>query len=242
MRQRLLVFTVVLELFSGSGRWTRAAAAAGEWVLSIDRRFGDSHDLSRRRLQQMVLGWIQAGRVRYLLAGFPCQPFSRARNIPGGPPALRNSEYVSGLPGLREADHRKVTLGNNCFFFVARVLYAWAWSMKAAVQLLRNPRARLTRSDFCCWGTPWRKATGFLTANCQTHLFAKQCTGRGRCSTSHRAHVVLKGTNAQGIFLTSIAERYPQRFCQALVTTCRNACLELQSERLDKFCCKTCGG
>ena len=36
MRQRLLVVTVVLELFSGSGHWTRAAAAAGEWVLSID--------------------------------------------------------------------------------------------------------------------------------------------------------------------------------------------------------------
>ena len=53
---------------------------------------------------------------------------------------------------------------------------------------------------------------------------------------------MLKGTNAQGIFLTSIAEPYPQRLGRALVTTCRNACLELQSERLEKLFCNTCGG
>ena len=58
---RLPAVRVVLELFSGSGRWSRAAAAAGEWVISVDIQFGDRHDLSKLALQRSILGWIQAG-------------------------------------------------------------------------------------------------------------------------------------------------------------------------------------
>ncbi len=256
LNQRLLVVTIVLELFSGSGRFGRAAAAAGEWVLTIDIRFGDHHDLNRRSLQMKILGWIQAGQIRYVLAGFPCQSFSRARNMPGGPPALRNSDNVRGFPGLRDADQRKVTLGNNLLYFTIRVMCAclavrvpaiaenpwtsWAWKMACVLALRRNPYVRFTRSDFCCWGTPWQKGTGFLTIFCETQLFGYRCTGRHRCSITHKPHVQLKGTNSVGIFLTAIAEPYPKPLCRALVKTCQNAYLRLKAEGLDQFFCHTC--
>ena len=74
----LLEVRVVLGLFFGFERWSgAAAAAAGEYVLSIDICFdSELKDLSRRPLQSKILGWLQARFIKYVLAGFPCRSFS----------------------------------------------------------------------------------------------------------------------------------------------------------------------
>jgi len=56
LKQYVLTVKFVLELFSGSCRWSRAAAAEGNYVLSIDLRFGDGNDLADKKLQDGVLG------------------------------------------------------------------------------------------------------------------------------------------------------------------------------------------
>ncbi len=253
LSQRLLPVRIVVELFAGSCRWSKAAALAGEWVLSVDLRFGDHHDLSKVKLQRCVLGWIQAGWVRYVLAGFPCGSFSKARNIPGGPPALRDAANVAGFSDLRPADADKVHLGNLLLAFVCRLIRAcrharvpgifenpwtsWAWAMPAMQRCLALPGVRHSRSDFCQWGMPWKKATGLLTLYCDPLRIECKCTGRGLCSRTRLPHIQLKGT-CKGVFLTHLAEPYPRKLCRALVRMCVNAVLTLEAERLDKAFCR----
>lgn len=251
----MLTVKFVLELFAGSCRWSRAAAAEGNYVLSIDLRFGDGNDLADKKLQDGVLGWFQAGWILYALMGFPCSSFSRARNQPGGPPALRDDAHVQGFDGLRAHDERKVRLGNNLLRFVVRVITvcivmkvpaiaenpfaSWAWKMPGALHLLSRPIVRFTRSDFCQWGTAWRKATGFLTVYIDTQPIHRVCRGRCKCSRSGLPHVVLSGTNCDGVFLTHIAEPYPYRLCKCLVKCCENAVKNNMANNLDALFCPT---
>ena len=112
--------------------------------------------------------------------------------------------------------------------------------MLRMVALLRSKHVQLVRTDFCMWGMPWHKATGFLTVYCQPQPIVRLCRSRGSCARTNRPHVVLKGTNADGVFLTHLAEPYPKLRCTKLVQMCRNACMELQSHRLDAVFCKLC--
>ncbi len=128
---------VVLELFAGSCRWSRCVGQLGYYVLSIDMRFGVTNDLCKRGLQNLVLGWVQAGKIAFVLAAFPCQSFSKARNRPGGRPALRDSVHLTGLPGLRPCDQRKVLRGNECLYFCCRL--AWACILRLVPLILENP-------------------------------------------------------------------------------------------------------
>ena len=254
--QALLRVQVVLELFSGSGRFSRAAAAAGECVLSIDLQFGfDTNDLLSPQLQRDILGWIQAGWIKYMLSGFCCQSFSKARNIPGGPPPLRAPQYVLGLPDLCPADARKVAHGNSVVRFVVRLAHAclankvpsivenpftsWAWQIPSVVNLLQCKHVQFSRVDFCQYGTPWQKATGFLTTFMQPQIFARVCHCKtGLCSFSGCKHRLLRGKDSNGIHRTHHAEPYPHTLCTKLVTACRNAAMSLQAENLDKLFCK----
>ena len=253
LAQRCLRVEVVVELFAGSCRWSHAASLAGEFVISLDLRFGAEHDLTLRRLQNLVLGWVQGGAVKYLLAGFPCRSFSRARNIPGGPPALRSGDFIAGLPGLRPADAANVLEGNGLLRFVVRLATcclrmrvpavlenpwtSWAWDMAAMSGLRRRRDVRLVRSDFCMWGMPWRKSTGFLALYCDTTGIERTCCGRPLCSRSGRPHIQLRGS-FQGTFLTHLAEPYPRTLCNALVRMLRFAHMHLQSLNLDGLFCR----
>ena len=95
LRQQLLVVQVVFELFSGAGGFSKAAANLGELVISIDIQFGfDTNDLSHRPLQLLVCGWIQAGYVKCVLAGFSCGPFP-VHAIYRGDPLLCGTRNLS---------------------------------------------------------------------------------------------------------------------------------------------------
>jgi len=221
-----------LELFCGTARWSRAMGRRGYYCIAIDLRFGGEHNLCGRELQRRINGWIQAHWVIAVLAGFPCTSFSRARNMPGGPPALRTSDFLYGLPDLRPADQAKVDMGNSLLKWVISVARAcivnqvvcilenpwtsWAWKLPSMQRLLNDKRMSLTRSDFCCWGTPWRKSTGFATCGMPTNGFCRTCRGRKVCDITGRPHTVLKGTDSNGTFWTLIAEPYPEKLCRAL--------------------------
>ena len=84
----------------------------GFYVIAVDIRFGVDHDLQSARLRNAILGWVQAKWVVIVLAGFICSSFSTARNMPGGPPPLRDSARVAGFDDLRPSDVVKVRMGN----------------------------------------------------------------------------------------------------------------------------------
>ena len=106
---------VFLELFAGSGHLSDAVERGNVPTLRWDVLYGPAYDLRNPKNARLLRGWIRAGLVCGMHAGFPCETFSRARDRPNGPPRLRSGEHVWGLPSLPAggADSEKVKWGNH---------------------------------------------------------------------------------------------------------------------------------
>ena len=89
------------------------------------------------KLRATLLGWVQAKVILIVVAGFSCSSFSKARNMPGGPPPLRDSQNVAGHPDLHPGDAEKVRIGNSfarwCVKLIRCGVRTWT------VGLLENP-------------------------------------------------------------------------------------------------------
>ena len=108
---------VVLELFSGCGRFSSEVSRLGFAVLSFDIENGEQWDLLRPCVKKLILGWITSGAVLAVWLGTPCTTFSRARRGPPGSSwgPLRSGKALWGLDGLCERDQAKLRVGNACF-------------------------------------------------------------------------------------------------------------------------------
>ena len=79
------------------------------------------------------------------------------------------------------------------------------------------PHVKTTTTDLCMHGKPWRKRTTSMCANLGLGgLNNYRCYG---AKLSGRPHVVLKGTDRHGRFLTKVVEPYPKLFC-SIVASC----------------------
>eukprot|EP00959_Pyramimonas_sp_CCMP1952_P172880 3612778-Pyramimonas_sp.AAC.1 len=110
-----------------------------------------------------------------------------------------------GLRGLSAADQAKVDLGNTLMSFTVSCLHVCRrmrisgtmenpatsriWLAPAVVSLARNPSSQLVSTDFCQFGTPWRKRTKFLGVLIDLSVIERQCKRRNNlCSASQRPH------------------------------------------------------
>lgn len=227
---------VFIEIFSGTARLGTAVAKRTGWpVLLWDIKLGSAYDLRHLQAQHRILGWIRSGKIRGGHLGTPCQSFSRARDCPPGPPPLRSDAAPLGLPRLSPKDFDKVRVGNILMRFSARVMQQAAqqnipfslenprtsrlWLCPPVLQLLRRRCTRTYVTEFCMFGMPWRKSTQFVTVGADfSALHQYRCLGakRGLCRHSGRPHLALAGRNAQGTWLTQVAEPYPRQLCTLL--------------------------
>ena len=72
-------------------------------------------DLVDCHFWQQLLQILALGIVFFLHCGTPCNTFTSARKLDGGPPPLRSAERPLGLDGLRWEDQMLVFLGNFIF-------------------------------------------------------------------------------------------------------------------------------
>ena len=224
---KLLVF---IEVFCGTGRLGRAVAREGWPTLLWDVTLGPSYDLRRRHNRSLLHGWIKAGLVRGFHCGFPCSSFSRARDVPPGPPPLRSNLFPMGLPDLaRPGDKEAVAIGNLLMVFTValcttgiRFKAPWtienprrsrAWLCPAMLKLLARRGVRTQDVEFCRFGLPWRKSTRFGAYLVDlSRLDDFRCTGKV-CARTGQKHTVLCGRDAAGNWLTKVAEPYPEQLC-----------------------------
>ena len=96
--ERHLRLQFCLELFTGYARFACALGKRGYYCIATDIRWGDDHNLVDSKLRATILGWVLAKVILIVLAGFICLSFSKPRNMPGGPPPLRDSQSVAGCP------------------------------------------------------------------------------------------------------------------------------------------------
>ena len=209
-------------------------------VLLWDISYGPDYDLRQLRAQHKIVGWMRAGKIRGGHLG-PCHSFTRARDHPPGPPPLRSNNQPLGLRNLSLKDSVKVRTGNSLMRFSVRAMTlaiglrvpftmenprtSRIWLCPSVLHLLRRPQCRIAFTEFCQFGTPWRKSTQFAGANiCLDSIASYRCLGvkKGFCSFTGCRHVVLSGQTAHGQRRTKIAEPYPAKLCNVLAQCFRN--------------------
>ena len=106
-----------LELFAGEAGITEAVHLQGISVLPpVDITPGklvqQPKDILDLQFWKLVLDILAMGIVLFLHCGTPCNTFTAARKLDGGPPPLRTATAPLGLDGLSWADQLLVFLGN----------------------------------------------------------------------------------------------------------------------------------
>ena len=227
---------VFLELFSGSGHLSLSISRICGWpVLLWDISLGPEYDLRSPKNRRLVADWIRSGFIIGFHLGTPCESYSRARDVPPGPPPLRSDSSPLGLPNLRPSDLLKV-LDGNCFMrFSAYILRlgirygvpgsmenpqrSRIWLTPPLLAILRHKFSYWQVTHYCSWGKPFKKPTAFLSVLIRLQrLETAVCksTKRGVCQYSSKAHVQLCGQDAQGNWLTKLAQPYPRQMCDAI--------------------------
>ena len=183
----------------------------------------------------MILQWVRQGLVIAIHFGLPCGSFSRARDIPGGPPPLRSDSQPMGRTDLKsKSDVDKVRVGNVLLRFCVQVCFLaksrripWTlenpfssrvWICPNMLRLMRSPYVQMQCTDFCAFGGPFRKRTAFLSFLVDLSRLEKhRCIGapRGVCKFSGKQHVHVQGKE-KGAWRTAVAEPYPRGLCKVV--------------------------
>ncbi len=159
----------------------------------------------------------------------PCTTFSRARH-----PALRTSAEPWGVsacldsPQLQLANRltrRTLTLIRllirpHISFGVENPLASIFWCLPEVRHHMSQSYSTVLNTDFCQWGTSWKKPTRVWFGFFDPSLVKPgciRCHPRGCvCSRTDRHHTVLSGRTNEGILWTKVAEPYPSRFAAFL--------------------------
>ena len=164
----------------------------------------------------------------------PGDSFSAARDRAS---VVRTRDWPWGLPPefLSIAEQKKIQLGNACFrscISLIRLLdrhrTPWilensasskCWYLPYFHRLCSQPHVQTVISDFCQFGTRWRKRTRFCCGNIELddlHRLQHKCSGHGMCSRTGRPHFQLTGTGPGNRNWTAIAQSYPVKLSEAL--------------------------
>ena len=214
-----------LDLFSGSRGLAKAVVSTTKtWVLTYDISHDLSEDLLSFPVQRLILKMVRAKCFRAMSAGPVCASFSTAVT-----PPVRTREFPAGVPWCSEQQQQKNIAGNAMLAFVIRVCRcclrhgvlflvenpdgSWMWRQVEKeldwTPLIATGKVGDFRTDFCRYGTAWRKRTRFRTSLSirEQKVFCvckkKHLQLRGRCA-------------ARGCNYTKLAEPYPRSLCRIL--------------------------
>lgn len=221
-----------LEIFSGTANLTKAVRQAGIATLPpIDitpcSEVPVQFDVLDADNWSFIMALIHAGAIRFVHCGTPCNTFSAARKLDGGPPPLRSVAFPEGLTQLSSDNHNLVLMGNlfldrsveACLgvfdqggnFSIENPEQSLLWATKAVQRLVHLTRAFRVSFDQCEFGAESVKPTSFLTSHEALRQLERRCQG------GHQ-HVRLKGRvwsdffNAW-VFRTKLAQVYPEKLC-----------------------------
>ena len=226
------------DTFAGKGGVARAIRRCGFQARVWEKSRGEHGDLTRPRVLRRLTSDIRAGKCRGVMLAPPCSSFSiaKARSAP-----IRSVDRPWGFSRgeMSDQDWEKLQVGNKCLRAVLKIIAAcnsagvpWILENPHSSYMFKTPElAKLADrryvstivSDFCQFGTRWRKRTRFLSGHLHPDELArlsKTCDGRnGICSRTGRPHLQLEGASPEGVRWTAIAQTYPQAINRALAKT-----------------------
>ena len=211
-------------------------AGARLFTISVDlclqRRSGD---LARPEALPWWQQRVRSGQILGFGGGPPCETFSAARFLEGGPRPLRSLECPAGLPALKQSEYKQLHIGTClvnflfslmltgahagcCGFYEHPQFPTWAlrhrpasiWSSLQARMLKSLACVSVISFDQCVFGSLGRKPTTFLLLRMSAVRAEILRTGHcGRCSHGPAGHPKLQGTMEDGTFRTAFAKIYP---------------------------------
>ena len=257
----------MLHLFSGRRReadiqyWIEELARqTGHSVicLSFDLAIDERCDLLDSHAQSWLRQMIKAGRILALIAGPPCETWSRARGTPlqdesssGQPRVLRSSQEPWGLVGMSQREHTQCLVGSRLLqFTIILVLDCIAAATSCLVEhpdepkddaslasiwrlrVLRAMLALLPMRKLRVWqgqfGAKSPKPTALLVYGLQT-LENRLEEQRSFEMPATRSI----GRQADGTFATSELKEYPPRLCLGIAHAVVDSFKEASVDCLD---------
>ena len=209
---------IVLEIFSGSARFTRACKREDLQVgLPMDIVFGKVYDLSRRQTQLAVLEVLRSGLVWYTHFGTPCCVWSIARTKVTNLVKAMAKEQLGLEFALFTAECCHVLSDLGRFFSIENPASSRLWSFDPIRSLLDLPSALFVNFTMCAYGRPYKKSTRLLTNFVPLHRLERTCPG---LSPTH-THIplsgslqVTRGKRSHWVAATAWAGEYPLSLCR----------------------------
>ncbi len=146
---------------------------------------------------------------------------------------VRNRQYPWGLPDFPDHELMKVNVGCLTNYQIIKWLdskglpsilenphCSKAWYLPPLQRIQNAKRTQVVVTDFCCYGTRWRKRTRLLCGNFEDAdlmRLHRLCRGPpGICEHTGRPHFHLTGSNKHGTPWTRVAQPYPTTLCHQL--------------------------
>ena len=234
-----------LDLFSGSRKAAIALAnRTGHWVLTYDIEHSPAEDLLNPAVQSNIETMLSSGCFLTLTAGPVCASFSRAVR-----PAVRTAAFPEGLAEISQNMKLKVEQGNRMASWMAKLVLAalelqlpfWVenpagsflWQQPSWKEIVQDVGSFVT--DYCRWGTIWRKRTRFL---------GRFAAADKRCMClCKKKHQRLTGYSATfKCCWTKAAEAYPKPLADFLASAVAESLKPIARRRdLDPASCAKCG-
>ena len=199
-------------------------------------------NLATSQAFQFWMRQIGSGQIIGMGGGPPCETFTAARLLEGGPPPIRSGTYMLGFPNLRSWAWNQAMVGSRLIWFLLEALLRlalmggcgflehpqfplWAatkdpssiWTLHE-VRLLRTLECvGVTSFDQCTCGSPAIKPTTILHLRLPALRTKLLSSGwGGRCNHGAGAHERMAGRSETGEFRTAKAKIYPPGLNKAL--------------------------
>ena len=233
-------------------------------VLSIDIVIHKGHgNLMCPKVRRFWLDVTAKGWVVGLLAGPPCETWSRARSRKledaptGGPRPVRSQQQPWALPSLRLKEITQVLFGNTLLTFALEMMVLLCMSTGFGIVehpaepeetdmpsifrlplvrlMLGLPGFRILRLHQGLYGSESPKPTDLLVLNVK-RLEEALCKNRIRATLPSTRSI---GRDSEGNFMTSRLKEYPPAMCRALAEgfyhSLEVCCVQCKEEISDEF-------
>ena len=183
-------------------------------------------DLTSAHADQLLRRIVRDHKVAAVHIALPCGTCSKARGVPmadgtPGPPPLRDSTHLHGLPGLTQDQQLKVTAANELYAWADQFIQflheqgvpwtienpsnSWLWELPEMSFALAH--GHFVCLHACAYGGERKKKTSFLCSDDAFSALEKFCDG------SH-PHKPWGYDYEKGEFNTAKEAEYPRALCE----------------------------
>ena len=198
-----------------------AIRTLGGDVVQFDILLHNADDLLDDEAYSRLMKLAASGSVAYCACSPSCCEYSRLKLKPGGPPALRTPEHLTGVPGISGDDLRKVQESNlmleRCIHLLQLVVAsgghghleqpssAMSWEEPAVRAFIRAHACSCIYVAACGYGKDWHKSWMFASTFASLQVIAHQCQ---HPPGSHQSIIGVRSSSGQ--YLSRETAEYPE--------------------------------